>query len=57
MRTPDVSVAIVNYNSAAMLEGLLGSLREDTFSVEGREGRLEILVVDNASRAEDNALL
>jgi GT2 family glycosyltransferase len=57
MRTPDVSVAIVNYNSAAMLEGLLGSLREDTFSVEGREGRLEILVVDNASRAEDHALL
>lgn len=57
MRTPDVSVAIVNFNSASMLEGLLGSLREDAFTVEGRAGRLEILVVDNASRAEDHQLL
>ncbi|MSR73966.1 MAG: glycosyltransferase [Planctomycetes bacterium] len=54
MKSPDLSLAVVNYNSAALLDGMLGSALADQFMVGGREGRLELLVVDNASRHEDH---
>ncbi len=41
---PEISVAVVAYNSSAWLPGCLSSLQE-----AGGETRLEVLVVDNAS--------
>jgi GT2 family glycosyltransferase len=54
---PDLSVVIVNYQSASYALGLIDSLRLDRFEVDGRPGRLEITVVDNASRGDDVARL
>ncbi len=54
MKSPDISLAVVNYNSVSMLDGLLESALADSFVVGGRAGRLELLVVDNASRHEDH---
>lgn len=53
----DLSVVIVNYNSAGYIARLLETLREDGFTVDGRPGRFEVVIVDNASRAEDHRLL
>ncbi|MEZ6194195.1 MAG: glycosyltransferase family 2 protein [Planctomycetota bacterium] len=54
---PDVSIAIVNFNSAHFVTRLVESLRAQEWSIEGRPGRFEIIVVDNASRGEDVAIL
>lgn len=54
---PDLSVVVVNYNTAAFLEEFLRSLFRDSFRVDGREGRAEVVIVDNASRLEDHRRL
>ncbi|MAG55611.1 MAG: hypothetical protein CMJ83_04900 [Planctomycetes bacterium] len=53
----DLSVVVVNYNSSAYVEDLLDSLFADAFTVGDRPGEVEVIVVDNASRAEDHARL
>lgn len=50
---PDVSAVIVNFNSADFALGSARSLLESAFTVEGRRGRIEIVIVDNASRGPD----
>ena len=54
---PDLSVVVVNYQCANYTLGLIDTLRRDPFEVDGRAGRLEITVVDNASRGDDVARL
>ena len=49
----DLSVVVVNHNSSQFLVGLLDSILHDAFMVEGRRVRVEVIVVDNASRDED----
>lgn len=54
----DLSVIIVNYNVARHVLGAVASLERQKFAgPNGRDGRLEILVIDNASSPEDVALL
>ena len=54
----DLSAIIVNSNSAPYTLGLVSSLLEQEFVVEGgRRGALEIVVVDNDSVEEDARLL
>ena len=49
-RDPDLSVVIVNYNSAALTCELVSSLQAESFrGREGEDGILEIIVVDSAS--------
>ena len=58
MSTPaDISVVVVNFNSARFLGPLLQSLFADSFTVEGRGGTLDVVIVDNASRMEDHQQL
>jgi GT2 family glycosyltransferase len=54
---PDLSAVVVNFQSADYTLGLIDTLRGDRFEIDGRPGRLEITVVDNASRGEDVARL
>jgi len=54
---PDLSVVVVNYNSAIYVEKLITSLAADSFHVDGRPGSMEIVIVDNASRNEDQQRL
>lgn len=50
----DLSVIIVNYNVAPDVLGVVVSLQQQQFTApEGSPGRLEILVIDNASSPED----
>lgn len=53
----DLSIVIVNFNSARFLPHLLGSIAAQEWSVDGRPGQAEVLVIDNASRADDAAAL
>ena len=54
----DLSVIIVNYNAASFVLGAVASLQRQKFAAQdGREGILDILVIDNASSAEDVARL
>jgi GT2 family glycosyltransferase len=53
----DLSAIIVNYNSADYCLRCVESLRDQTFTVDGRPGTLEIIVLDNDSRPEDQARL
>src|SRR5262249_14360186 len=46
---PDLSVVVVNFQCAGYTLGLLDTLFQDRFEVEGRPGRLEVTIVDNAS--------
>jgi GT2 family glycosyltransferase len=55
--TPDLSIVIVNFNSAHFVERLVDSIRAQEWMVEGRPGRHEIIVIDNASKGEDAASL
>ncbi|HMS17032.1 MAG TPA: glycosyltransferase family 2 protein [Planctomycetota bacterium] len=50
----DLSVVVVNYNSAGFVEAFLHSLWNDPFTVDGRPGTVEVVIVDNASRREDH---
>jgi len=49
----DLSVGVVNYQSAALCEGLVSTLLADRFDVDGRPGVVETTIVDNASRGDD----
>ena len=53
----DLSVVIVNYNSSAFLVDLIDSLLADAFTVEGRPGTVEVIVLDNASKEGDHRRL
>lgn len=54
----DLSVIIVNYNVAPLVMQVVASLRRQKFAgQDGNEGRLEILVIDNASSPEDRVYL
>jgi GT2 family glycosyltransferase len=50
---PDVSAVVVNFQSAEYTLGVIDTLRRDRFQIDGRPGRLEITIVDNASRGDD----
>jgi GT2 family glycosyltransferase len=50
---PDLSAVVVNFQSADYTLGLVDTLRQDRFEIDGRPGRLEITIVDNASRGDD----
>lgn len=54
---PDLSVVIVNFNSARFLPGLVDSIRMQDWRIDGRRGRTEIILIDNASKGEDAAAL
>lgn len=51
--TFDHTAGVVNFQSAALCEGLVASLLADTFRIDGREARVQVIVVDNASRGDD----
>jgi GT2 family glycosyltransferase len=51
--TVDLSVAVVNFQSAALCAGLVDSVLSDRFALDGREARVEVTIVDNASRGAD----
>jgi hypothetical protein len=54
----DLTVIIVNYNVAPLVLQAVAALEAQRFvAADGREGRLEILVVDNASSPTDRACL
>ncbi len=54
----DLSVLIVNYNVGRFVLDAIGSVAAQRFvGPEGRPGRLEILVIDNASHPADVAIL
>lgn len=54
----DLTVIIVNFNVAPLVLQAVASLGSQRFAAaDGREGRLEILVVDNASSPDDRACL
>ncbi|MEE9392353.1 MAG: glycosyltransferase family 2 protein [Planctomycetota bacterium] len=53
----DLSIVIVNFNTTRFLPTLVASIRSQEFRVEGRPGKLEIILIDNASKAEDAAEL
>jgi GT2 family glycosyltransferase len=54
---PDLSVVVVNFQSAAYTLGLVDTVLQDRFEVDGRPGVVEITIVDNASRDDDVARL
>ena len=54
MSTPDLSICVVNFNSSHYLGDLLGSLLGDPFTIDGRPGEVEVIVVDNASPNDDH---
>ncbi len=51
----DLSIVIVNFNSAHFLPRLLESIDAQEWSTEGRPGTYEIILIDNASKGEDTA--
>ncbi|CBE67347.1 putative Glycosyl transferase family 2 [Candidatus Methylomirabilis oxygeniifera] len=54
----DLSVLIVNYNVGRFVLDAIGSVAAQRFvGPEGRPGRLEMLVIDNASHPADAAIL
>lgn len=54
----DLTVIIVNYNVAPLVLQAVAALESQRFAAaDGREGRMEILVVDNASSPTDRACL
>lgn len=58
MARTDLTVIIVNYNAAPLVMQGVASLQRQKFAgQDGNEGRLEILVIDNASSPEDVACL
>lgn len=57
-RSADLSVIIVNYNAGGLVLEAVASLQAQKFAApDGDAGRLEILVIDNASSSEDVACL
>ena len=54
---PDLSIVVVNFNSAHFIAPLVESIAAQDFEVDGRPGTWELIVVDNASKGEDAAQL
>ena len=55
--TVDLSVVVVNYRSAEYVLGLVDTVLNDAFTVDGRRGTVDITIVDNASSGDDIARL
>lgn len=53
----DVSIVVVNFNSVAYLSALLDTVRRQEFKTDGRPGTFEVVIIDNASRGEDSAVI
>ncbi len=53
----DLSVVVVNYNSSRFLLGLIDSLLAHPITYRGTALDVEMIVVDNASRADDRLVL
>ena len=53
----DLSIVIVNFNSARFLPHLLGSIAAQEWTIDGRPGEYEVLLIDNTSRTDDAAAL
>ena len=51
--SPDLSIVIVNFNSAHFLHPLLASIDSQEWTVDGRPGTHEVIIIDNASKGED----
>lgn len=54
---PDLSALVVNYNSADYCIQCVDSLLAQAFEVDGRPGRIEVIVLDNDSRPDDQERL
>ena len=54
MPTVDVSIAIVNFNTVDFLAPLIETIRSQEYTVDGRSGNTEIILIDNASKGEDS---
>src|SRR5262245_51554006 len=55
---PLLSALIVNYNTSALTRDCVSSLRAQRLTQpDGTQAEIEIIVVDNASRLEERALL
>ncbi len=54
MTTVDVSIAIVNFNTVDFLAPLIETIRSQEYTVDGRSGNTEIILIDNASKGEDS---
>ena len=55
--TVDVSIVVVNFNAAGYIVPLYESLKPQEFTVDGRPGTWELVILDNASRGEDASVL
>ncbi|MFT7619561.1 MAG: GT2 family glycosyltransferase [Planctomycetota bacterium] len=53
----DLSIVIVNFNTAHFLFPLMDSILNQEWSIDGRPGTCEVIVVDNASKGEDAAMV
>ena len=53
----DLSIVIVNFNTAHFLYPLVDSIIEQEWQIDGRPGVCEIIVVDNASKGSDAVML
>ena len=53
----DLSVVVVNYRAGALVREAVASVEAQRFSVRGRPGAAEVMVVDNASGPGDEPLL
>ena len=52
----DLSIVVVNFDSAHFLAPLVESIGAQNWSVEGRVGTWELTIVDNASRGPDRSV-
>lgn len=52
--TADVSIAIVNFNTVDYIAPLLETIRAQEYTVDGRPGVTEVILIDNASKGEDS---
>jgi len=58
LSSPLLSALIVNYNTAALTRDCVASLRTQRLTQpDGTQAEIEIIIIDNASRPEDRALL
>ncbi len=53
----DLSIVIVNFNTAHFLFPLMDSIHKQEWTIDGRPGTCEVIVVDNASKGEDAAMV
>ena len=48
MTTIDVSIAIVNFNTVDFIEPLIETIRAQVYTIDGRPGVTEIILIDKA---------